>query len=82
MSNFIALGIYFVFGAKSSWNEWIDTCFNIECVLVGRNFDFPLSYLVVSARYLLVTASYGSLPGGYCSLLVITARQGGTKLQN
>ena len=51
-------------------------------MLVGRNLDFPLSYLVVSARYLLVAASYGSLPGGYCSLLVITARQGGTKLQN
>ena len=40
MPNFKALGIYFIFGNKSSRNEGIDTCFNVECVLVGRNFDF------------------------------------------
>ena len=58
MPNFIALGIYFIFGIKFSWNERIDTCFNVECVLLGRNFDFVSGYLVVTGRYwwlLLVT---------------------------
>ena len=61
----------FDFGIKFSWNEGIDTCFNVECVLLGRNFDFLGGYLVVAARYLVVTA-------GYCSvtswILVVTAR--------
>ena len=35
----LALGIYFIFGTKFSWNGGIDTCFNIGCVLLGRNFD-------------------------------------------
>ena len=74
MLNFIALGIYFIFGTKFSWNEGIDTCFNVEYVLLGRNFDFLGGYLVVTARYLVVTTGYCSLPGGYCSLLVVTAR--------
>ena len=64
--SFIALGIYFIFGTKFSWNGWIDTCFNFECVLLGRNFDFFGGYLVVTARYLVVT-------GGFCLLLVVTA---------
>ena len=55
--NYIALGIFFIFGAKFSWNEGIDNCFNIKCVLLGRNFDF----LVVTARYQEVTAGYRSL---------------------
>ena len=69
MSNFIALRIYFLFGTKYSWNEGIDTCFiNVECVLLGRNFDYLGGYLVVvTARYLVVTT-------GHCSLLVVTAR--------
>ena len=29
---------------KFSWNEGIDTCFNVECVLLGRNFDFLGGY--------------------------------------
>ena len=33
-----------------SWNEGIDTCFNVECVLFGRNFDCVGGYLVVTAR--------------------------------
>ena len=45
-SNFIALGIYSILG-PFSWNEGIDTCFNVDCVLPGRNFDF---HLVVIAR--------------------------------
>ena len=38
--NFIALAIYFLFGTKFSCNEETDPCFNVECVLIGRNFDF------------------------------------------
>ena len=67
VSNLIALGIYFVFGTKFSWNERIDIRFNVEYVLLGRNFDFLGGYLVVSARYLVVTA-------GYCSLPLVTSR--------
>ena len=63
VSSSIALGIYFLFGTKFSWNEGTDTCFNVEKVLLGRNFIF----LIVTARYLVITT-------GYCSLLVVTAR--------
>ena len=69
MPNFIALGIYFIFGTKFSWNEGIDTCFNVENLLLSRNFDFFGGYLVVTARYLVVTARYLVVTGGYCSLL-------------
>ena len=55
MPNFIAIGIYFLFGTKFSWNEETDTCFNVECVLLGRNFDFLGGYLVATACYLSVT---------------------------
>ena len=72
--NLIALGIYFLFGNKFSCNEGIDAYFNVECVLFGRNFDFLTGYLVVTARYLVVNTGYCSLPGGYYSLLVVTAR--------
>ena len=71
MPNFIALAIYFLFGTKFSWNEGIDICFNVECVILDHNFDFIGGYLVVTARYLVVTTGYCSLLGGYCSLLVI-----------
>ena len=67
MPSFIALGIYFFFGTKFSWNEETHTYFNVECVLLDCNFDFLVGYLVVTARYLMVTT-------GYCSLLVVTAR--------
>ena len=67
VSNFIALGIYFLFGIKFSWYEEAHTCFNVECVLLGRNFDLIGGYLVVTARYLMVTTCY-------FSLLVVTAR--------
>ena len=59
--------MYFIFGTTFSWYKGIDTCFNVKCVLLGRNFDFLSGYLVVTARYLVVTV-------GYCSLLVVTAR--------
>ena len=65
--NFIALGIYFLFRTKFSWNEGIDTCFNVECVLLGRNLDFLGGYLVVIARYwwllLVSTFSMNALSG-------------------
>ena len=33
-----------------------------------------LIFLVVTGRYLVITAGDCSLPGGYCSLMVVTAR--------
>ena len=36
VSNFITLGICFIFGTQFSWNEGIYICFNVECVLLGR----------------------------------------------
>ena len=70
--SFIALGIYFIFGTKFSWNVEIDTCFNVEFVLLGRNFDFLGSYLVITARYLVITDGCCSLRGGYWWLLLVT----------
>ena len=67
VSNFIALGMYFLFRTKLSWKEETDTCFNVECVLLGLNFSFLGAYLVVTARYVMVTT-------GYCSLPLVTAR--------
>ena len=58
MPNFIALGIYFLFGTKFSWNEGTDACFNVEYELLGRNFDYFGGYLVVTTRYLVVTVRY------------------------
>ena len=55
MPNFIAIGIYFLFGMKFSWNEETDTCFNIECMILGRNYDFLGGYLVATAHYLSVS---------------------------
>ena len=57
MPNFKALVIYFIFRTKFSWNEGVDTWFNVKCVLLGRNFDF----FVVTWWLLLVTARYRSL---------------------
>ena len=74
MPNLIAIGIYFLFGTKFSWNEETDTCFNVECVLLSRNFSFLGGYLVDTARYLMITTGYCSSPGGYCSLPMVTAR--------
>ena len=51
----------------------IYTCFYDEYVLLGSNFDFLGGFLAVTARYLMVTACYCSLPGDYYSLLVVAA---------
>ena len=47
-----------IFGTKFSTNEGTDTCFNVECVSLGRNFDYFGGYSVATARYLVVTARY------------------------
>ena len=72
--HFIALAIYFIFGTKFTWNEGIDTCFNVEGVLLGLNFDFFCGYSVITACYLVITARYLMATGSYCTLLVVTAR--------
>ena len=74
MSNIIALGIYFIFETKFSWNEEIDTSLNVEYVLLGRNFDCFGGYLVVTARYLVVSARYLVVTARYCLLQLVTAR--------
>ena len=65
VTNFITLGTYFILGTKFYWNEEIDTSFNVECVLLGRNFHFLGGYFVVTIRQLVATAGYCSLPSGY-----------------
>ena len=57
MPNVIAIGIYFLFGTTFSWNEETDACFNVECMLLGRHYDFIGAYLVATARYLSVTTT-------------------------
>ena len=47
--------------------------FNVECVLVGRNFDFFGGYLVATARYLVVTARYLVVTVSYYLLPLVTA---------
>ena len=64
-AKFHSIGNVFHFGTKFSWNDEIDTCFNVEFLLLSHNFDFLDGYLVVTARYwwlLLVTARYCSFP--------------------
>ena len=63
--NLIALGSHFLFEIKFPWNEGINTCFNVKCVLLGRNFNFLGGYILVTPRYWwlhLVTTRYYSLP--------------------
>ena len=76
--NLIAMVILFIFGTKFPWNEKIYTCFNVECELLSRNYDFHGGYcslssgywwlLLVTGGYLVVTARYLVVTGGYCSL--------------
>ena len=75
--NLIALGIYFIFRPKLSWNEGIDTCFNIEYLLLSRNFNFLGGYLVVTAGYcwlLPVNCWLLVVTSRYCWSLLVTAR--------
>ena len=72
LPKFITLEIYYIFGTKLSWNEGTDTYFNVECVLLDRNCDFLGGYLVDTARYLVVTFGFYSLPGGWWWLLLAT----------
>ena len=57
MPNFIAIGICFLIETKFSRNEETDTYFNVEYVLLGRNFDFLGDYLAATARGLSVTTA-------------------------
>ena len=69
--NFIALGIYFFFGTKCSWNEGLILVL-MSKVLLGGNFDFLGGYCLLHSAYywlllvtwwlLLVIARYGSFP--------------------
>ena len=59
--DFIALGIYFNFATKVSWNEGVNNYFNVECVLLGCNFGF--------FRWL--RNGYCLLPSGYWWLLLV-----------
>ena len=44
-------------------------------MLLGRNFDCLGGYLLVPARYIVITIGYYcSLPRVYCPLLVVTGR--------
>ena len=61
MPNFIALGIFLIFGTKFFSNKGTDICFNVEFVLLGRKFGFSWWLL----------GGYCLLPGGYCSLLLV-----------
>ena len=50
--NFIVLEIYFIFDTTFSWNEGIDTCFNVNLTVILiflRLLDGTARYLVVIA---------------------------------
>ena len=68
VSNFIALGIYFIIGTKFSWDEGI---YNF---LMSNMCYLAIIFMGFTARYLVVTAGYCSLLGGYSWLLLVTAR--------
>ena len=61
--NFIALGIYFIFGTKFFWN--------VGLILVLMSNMCYLVVILIFLWFLVVTAHYCSLLGGYCSLLLV-----------
>ena len=61
--NFIALGIYFIFGTKFFWN--------VGLILVLMSNMRYLVVILIFLWFLVVTAHYCSLLGGYCSLLLV-----------
>ena len=70
-AEFHRIGNIFHLWDQFSWN----VCFNIEYVLLGRNFAFLGGYLVVTAVYLVVllrTAPYLSVTDRYRSFLLVT----------
>ena len=89
LANFMVMEIYFIFGTKFSWNEGIDTCFNMKCVLLGRNFDFLAGYcsffssyylLLITWWLLLVTTGYCSFPLLARTLFYVTHNSNGAYL--
>ena len=66
------IGNIFHFWDQFSRNVEIDTCFNVELVLLVRNFDFFGGYLVDTTHYLVAAAGYCLLPGAYWCLLLVT----------
>ena len=74
MPNFIKIEENFSFGTKFSWNEEIDICFNVECLLLGHNFDFLCVYCSLPSGYCSLLGGYCSLLGGYWWLLLVTSR--------
>ena len=73
--NFIALGIYFIFGTKFSWNEGIDTCFNIFGTKFSWNEGIDTCFnvkCVLLGRNFDFLGGYCSLPSDYCWLLLVT----------
>ena len=71
--NFIALGIYFIFGTKFFWN--------VGLILVLMSNMCYLVVILIFLWFLVVTAHYCSLLGGYCSLLLVpTFSMNGRKL--
>ena len=70
--NFVTFGIYFIFETKFSLNA----CFDVKCVLLGRNFDFLGGYCSLPSGYYwwpLVTWWLLLITDGYCSLPLVTA---------
>ena len=65
LDQFHSIRDIFPFWTKYFWG--IDTCFDVEYVLLDPNFDFLGDYLVFTAHYLVVTT-------GYCSLPLVAAR--------
>ena len=75
LPNFVALEIYFIFWTIFSWNDGIDTYFNVEYVLLGLNFDFLGGYFSLpSGNCSLPLFTWWLLLVGYCSLPLVTAR--------
>ena len=69
-SNFIALGVYLIFKIKFSWNK--EGRGGVILVLMS-NWCY-LAVIWIFRGYLVVTARYLVITRGYCSLLVVTAR--------
>ena len=74
MPSFTALGKYFLFGTKFSRNEGLILFLISKVYYLTVILIFLVVTLVVTARFLVIITGYCLLPGGYRSLLVVTAR--------